>query len=663
MARYLHHRNGTFYLRRRIAGYPQNSAHLMVSLACKNKTQALYLLSRLEMEYQKMLDSFVTLHPPLPETLARCYLKISLHQLVDKFQRNMRMAKMSGRFGEDTLMRLELQKTVLRTLLLHGLQEQFPVQAIDPDWTPNTLECVLHLYSLELDHLQSTEGREMLQREFRQATGTTIDILTSLEHECQIRECYLQAKLAACETAQDGTHATLKSTLDYAKDLFIARPLSGDQPTELSAHDETQIPSKVAAAEPRNDPRSTPATPHVVTAKDLTINDLRAMYDTASNAKTSTGEQYTSDIASVYTRFVTVNEIGSGMAAQRASDLRLFSFVTGILDVRDIRQFHLSQYRDALKSIPKNFLRSQKDADLTIDEIMARSRLMDKTEIGLATSTMKRHFKSLELLINRAKSEGHMVSDTLDIAGLKSKQTAKGPAHKKRAVYKFSELQRVFSHPAWQGFKGKRRHISGTTLIKDSRYWVPLILAYTGARRAEIAGLMRNDIETINGIPCFHIRANKYRTIKGENGDIEKNRIIPVHPHLLELGILNHVQNSPKSATGLMFPDILPKPRNKASKRTPSDILKIGETLDDFWRKSLQISLDGNPRKLCMHSLRHYVNNALIHSQDVHEVTRYDLLGHVESGPSEQNVNTNTYRDDTEVAHKFAAISKLPHLF
>ncbi len=80
MAQSLHRRNGAFYLRRRIAGYPQKSAHMMVSLAFNNKTQSLYLLSRLEMEYQKMLDSFVTLHPPMPKNLARCYLKLSLHQ-------------------------------------------------------------------------------------------------------------------------------------------------------------------------------------------------------------------------------------------------------------------------------------------------------------------------------------------------------------------------------------------------------------------------------------------------------------------------------------------------------------------------------------------------------------------------------------------------------
>ncbi|MFZ7094108.1 hypothetical protein, partial [Primorskyibacter sp. 2E233] len=88
---------------------------------------------------------------------------------------------------------------------------------------------------------------------------------------------------------------------------------------------------------------------------------------------------------------------------------------------------------------------------------------------------------------------------------------------------------------------------------------------------------------------------------------------------------------------------------------------KFGERFDDRWRKSMGISLDGNPRKLCIHSLRHFANNTLIHIKEIHEVTRYDLFGHVE-GAEAQNTNTSTYRDETPMAIKLSAIETLPRL-
>ena len=117
-----------------------------------------------------------------------------------------------------------------------------------------------------------------------------------------------------------------------------------------------------------------------------------------------------------------------------------------------------------------------------------------------------------------------------------------------------------------------------------------------------------------------------------------------------------------------LFPDVVPKPRSGLSAPTPQKLTveKFGEAIDDSWRKSLEIALNGNPRKLCMHSLRHYVNNTLMHNTDVHEVTRLDILGHTHDdagGGGKSAVNTGTYRDDTPIGVKAMAIAQLPRLF
>jgi hypothetical protein len=161
--------------------------------------------------------------------------------------------------------------------------------------------------------------------------------------------------------------------------------------------------------------------------------------------------------------------------------------------------------------------------------------------------------------------------------------------------------------------------------------------------------------------------------VKGEDPDAtspqEKlTRHVPIHSHLIDLGLMDHVQAMRDNGETFLFPDVIPKPRN-GSALPPVDELnvdKFGDVIDYTWRKSLEIALDGNPRKLCLHSLRHYVNNTLIHAEGVHEVTRFDILGHVsDDGEDDRKtvVNTSTYRDDTRMAIKSAAIERLERVF
>lgn len=655
-AQYLFLKDGTYYFRRRISGFPQKTSPLMISLGSKELKKALYIIQHVQTEYLSMLNGFIFINPPLPEELIRTYTSARLRVFVQEMQRNTRMARMTGRTSDQDQIREELSKVVLQSMLECGMQKAFPVSSINPEWTKENLETVMALYDREFRALTSKEGRAALEADFVKTTGTDLNVSNSREHECQILEAHLNAKLAALGAVQGVPNPNMELYQKEAQALV-----------QTSA--QVEITSKANAPIVQKTPdKAAPSGAHPPwqAPDNLTIRLLSEMHEAAQNSKTNSKPGYTSDIASVYWRMVATDELSEGVARQRASDLRLFSLVTGIVDVTAIEQFHLSQYRDALAKVPKNFLRSDKDQDLTIKALVARSELNPASDNGLSPTTMRRHLKSVELLLKRAKSEGHEQTIGLDSTLLKPKSKANTPAHKRRAVFRFDELQYVFNHTAWQGCLSEgRRHVSGNKVIKDSRYWVPLILAYTGARRAEVSGLLGDDIETIDAIPCFHIRSNRYRGIKGENEaeGAEKNRIIPIHPHLIGLGLLDHANSQSNSPNELLFPDILPKARYKGRDTKQATSGKIGDSLDDFWRKSLRLTLDGNPLKLCMHSLRHYVNHQLIHQPGIHEVTRFDLLGHVESGDASQSINTSTYRDETGVSEKYKAISSLPTLF
>lgn len=66
-AKYLFLKNGIYYFCRRISGYQHKTRPVMVSLGSKDTTQALYLVQQLQAEYQKMLNSFIFMHPHYPK--------------------------------------------------------------------------------------------------------------------------------------------------------------------------------------------------------------------------------------------------------------------------------------------------------------------------------------------------------------------------------------------------------------------------------------------------------------------------------------------------------------------------------------------------------------------------------------------------------------------
>jgi integrase len=74
--------------------------------------------------------------------------------------------------------------------------------------------------------------------------------------------------------------------------------------------------------------------------------------------------------------------------------------------------------------------------------------------------------------------------------------------------------------------------------------WGTWIAAHTGARISEIMQLRKQDFEEHAGIPCIRITPEAGSTKTGEF------RLIPIHPQLIDMGLLDFVQSAP---TGYLF--------------------------------------------------------------------------------------------------------------
>ncbi len=619
-----------------------------------------------------MFDAFLLFKPALPETTVRQYFQFYLAKCTSDLNRQVDFARMWGRFSDHNERSLTLLPIIYKSFLERGIRSKFPMDQIDPKWDEQTLETVLHLYEVEANKALSKERRHHLCSIYSSLTGNT---LNDEEHIAQLRAAHFRARLEALKTVQVDS----LPNVSHPENSDETPPIQRAVAPEPATHEETPPPVTTLQEKPSAQVEPAPAAvttqldqPSREASKEIckTMKSLEIHFSASKeDALNATPDTWSDDIAHLFHRTAVENDMTKDVAKAREADVRRFMFITGITNITEIKQAHLTHWADSLQKFPKSFMRSDKDAHRTIDEVYLNARHVAPNERGLSSSTTRRHVKSMELLIARARAEG-VPLPALETKGLKPKKKSSRNKHKARAVFRVEEARQLFTHTLWTGARSEgRRHDAGTTIVKDGKYWIPLILAYTGARRAEIAGMLASDVQIIDDIPTFVIQANVYRGIKGEAADCHEDdrltRLVPIHSHLIELGIMEYAASITKKGHSLLFPDVVPVPRKGSKRATTEDLAlsveKFGERFDDTWRKSMTIALKGNRRKLCIHSLRHYVNHTLLHCHDVHDVTRTDLVGHIDSNGNE-SINTSTYRDETPLRVKRDAIEKLPRL-
>lgn len=101
------------------------------------------------------------------------------------------------------------------------------------------------------------------------------------------------------------------------------------------------------------------------------------------------------------------------------------------------------------------------------------------------------------------------------------------------------ELNRIFSLPLFAGSmdgletNGLRK--AGKVTVRDDRFWIPLLLLFTGARPSEIAGLATDDVFPDHEVPHILIVPNPFRDLKNP----KSKRMVPIHQRLIDMGFLD----------------------------------------------------------------------------------------------------------------------------
>lgn len=389
--RYLYRKGDRLYFRRRIPGLSTALPPLMLSLHMTDRTLGHIWIGSLVQEFDQVLASFVFIQPPLPDQLVVQYFRHCLSRTLASLHRQSRMARMIGRVSEQTDDERPLYDRVLQSLIEDGVRKHLPPKRIDPAWSPAQLECALRIYGREAEAILSAERTRRIRAEFLAQSSTD---LTSNEHVAQLREAELAATLVALRTAPGGADVDLEAVQQRAEEWLMGRARSvlttpaargpspapaptaiGPRPVMVSSvtggptytlqsSPATSRPSSCGIALPevkpvggqdRTDaplatgPKAPPVRPPVPLPAPRTIADLiahsAAVRDRATEARP---DGYEPDLAQVFFRMAANVSLSDQVLRQRASDLRLFSFITGLTRVDEIRPHHLTYWADTL---------------------------------------------------------------------------------------------------------------------------------------------------------------------------------------------------------------------------------------------------------------------------------------------------------------------------
>jgi integrase len=290
--------------------------------------------------------------------------------------------------------------------------------------------------------------------------------------------------------------------------------------------------------------------------------------------------------------------------------------------VKLIANADVTRFRDVLARIPPNFSKLKQFDGMTLPEIAAQNA----TGTTLSAKSQKKDLDFLHAFLSWATEEGYL--EKQPGSKVKIGEKKKSPPGKDRLPYDAAQLSTIFASPIFTGCSSAtRRGIPGSMLIKDGKYWVPIIAIYSGLRLGEIVQLLTRDVAEEGDVLYFDVTKTEEddKHIKTQSS----YRRVPVHQRLIELGFLDHLAQARK--TDRLFPDIAQGQDGYYS-----------HNFSKFWGRYVRLIKAFKP-KTAFHSFRHNFKDALTHA-GVTEAVSKALMGHSDksvhdsygSGPSLQ---------------------------
>jgi len=260
----------------------------------------------------------------------------------------------------------------------------------------------------------------------------------------------------------------------------------------------------------------------------------------------------------------------------------------GDLPVSDITRSICSDFREALGKLPAS---GDGVRRLSAPAAIAKAETEQLPKLSLAT--VKKQLRAVSAVLGFAsKRLGVIAEDPIAASGmLRTISKAARRADTKDSddkPYRRAELTTIFSSPL---FFGKWRPAKSD--FGEALYWLPLLMAYTGARREELAQLLVSDLRQDEETQVWYltIKPSADASVK----TLSSRRKVPLHNDLLELGLLKY--RSGLKPDGRLFPKLKAHPANGYG-------YSIGKAWAGYLRKVVKLNSSAAPAHGFRHSFK-----------------------------------------------------------
>jgi integrase len=338
-------------------------------------------------------------------------------------------------------------------------------------------------------------------------------------------------------------------------------------------------------------------------------------------------------------------ECSKALSEQRnlvESDLRLFAELNGDPAIGEVDRDLIRNYRDViLPTVPTNAHRICKDdASMTMQQKIATVAgtgwpLLSATAIRRRMSAVARLFEWLY--------DDRQIPEDINKRSVATKGAAevkhKVSADKKVSIHTQEALETIFSVAYFKTGAGVLTRQGTYREFMPAYYWLPLMGLYMGGRLNELAQLMLSDLQqTAGGVWYAAVIDDGEEGVgKRRAKSAAGRRDIPLHPHLIDLGLIRWVEKLKEDGQTRLFPELRwdkkKGPSKDASRWFSSFLKKFG------WER------DGTRT---FHSFRHTAITHCMNILGMPESVEMDLFGHSSNG-KRSGTGDSVYRKSQEI--------------
>lgn len=315
---------------------------------------------------------------------------------------------------------------------------------------------------------------------------------------------------------------------------------------------------------------------------------------------------------------------GSWSARTAAQGRKIFNLIAELLGdkpVGDVTKDDVRRLGLDIAKLPANM--TQRYRGLSVFEVLTKTD-GDESVARLEPRSVNKHYQHVRSLFAWAVEHDHIGQSPATIL----RDVEEGRAQDARKVFDDADIRALFAQIS---VKAKEPY----------GLWVPRIMAYTGCRMGEAAQLRKVDVRQVQGTWVFDFNLETLQKDKKNIKNDGSVRQVPIHPRLIELGLLDFVYSVEEE---FLFPERIRYTEDV--KRNNVDLLS--KQLNR-WRRQAGIT---DPKKQ-IQSFRGTVATRL-KDLGVPEYQIAEILGH-----ENDNITSGRYGKQTNLLTLSGVLAKL----